>query len=143
MDSVRIKNTLLVVLIAATPIAYYAGGISGFGKGYSAALFSQSRDAGPTVFSLRRLRAGDSKAAIGMLELQLDGLLIQNSECRESFRSSFNLPVRMGIGATADVDKNAGAALAYRAEFPSLAQPPLKAAVDRALAQLSKHVHEK
>jgi hypothetical protein len=142
MKSFRVKNGLLVALIAVVPIAYYAGGISGFGKGYSAAMFSQSAEAGPTVFSLRRLRAGDAKATINFLELQLDGLLVQNDECRAPFHSVFNLPLLVGVGTSAEVDKNAGAALAYRTEFPSQAQPPLKAAIDRSLAHLAKHVHD-
>jgi hypothetical protein len=142
MNSVRLKNALLVVLLGAIPIAYYAGGASGFGKGYSAALFSQSGSAGPTVFILRKLRTGDTKAAIDMLESELDSLVILNSVGRESFRSSFNLPRLAGVGSTAVIDKGASSALAYRTEFPSSAQPPVKAAIDDALAQLAKHVHE-
>jgi hypothetical protein len=143
MNSARLKNAFLVVLAVAIPIAYYAGGTSGFGKGYGAALFSQSADAGRTVFMLRKLRSGDSGAAIGMMESELDSLVILNDKSRESFRSSFNLPRLMKVGSTATIDKLASPAVAYRAEFPSSAPPSLKASIDGALAQLAKHSNER
>ena len=142
LNSGRLKNVLLALLLGALPIAYYAGGVAGFSAGYSAALFSQSISAGSTVFLLRHLRASDTKVAIDVLERQLDGLLVQNSVGRESFRSSFNLPRLVGVGSTSSIDKGASSALAYRAEFPSTARPPLKATIDDALAKLATRVHE-
>ena len=143
MKSEGLKNAVLVVLVAAIPVAYYSGGVSGFSKGYSAALFEQSGGAGPTVFVLRKLRGGDAKTAIEILELQLDSLVVQNKTGRESFRSCFNLPRLAGVGSMATIDKGASSVVAYRAQFPSPAQPPLKAVVDSALTDLARHAREK
>lgn len=142
MNRAKLKNALLVVLIAGVPIAYFVGGTSGFVKGYAAATFSRSADAQVTVFMLRKLRTGDIKTAIGILESQLDILIIDNRVCREGYRSVFNLTRVMGVGSTATVDKLASSAVAYRASFPSVAPAPAKAAIDSALADLAKLSHE-
>ncbi len=142
MNRVSLRNAVMFVLLAAIPIAYYAGGVSGFGKGYSAALFESSADAAHTVFILRKLRGGDAKAPIRSLESQLDGLIILNRVTRQSYSSLFNLPRLVGVGSPGTIDKLASSAVAYRAEVPSTAPPELKTAIDGALAELATRVHE-
>ncbi len=139
---VGVRNAVMFVLLTAIPTAYYAGGVSGFGKGYSAALFSRSADAAQTVSILRKLRGGDATAPIGPLELQLDSLIILNRVTRQSYSSLFNLPRLVGVGSPDTIDKLASSAVAYRAEFPSTAPPELKTSIDGALAELATPIHE-
>ncbi len=138
MNASRRRIVPFVVLIVAIPVAYYAGGVDGFGKGYGAAVYSRSGEALITVGILQRLRGGDTKAATDMLEIQLDSLLVDNSVGREAYRSVFNLPRLVGVGSEALVDQNAAPAVAYRAQFPSSSSS--KAAVDGAIAQLARRL---
>ncbi len=142
MNRVKLRNALTVMLFATIPMAYYAGGVVGFGKGYAAALYSQSADAIRTVSILRKLRTDDTKTPIAMLESQLDELIILNRVGRQAYDSLFNLPRLIGVGSTGLVDKVASSAVPYRAEFPSTAPSPLKASVDDALTELATRVQE-
>jgi hypothetical protein len=135
------RGKLLAVLLAAAiagSVAFFAGGVVGFGRGYNAALFAESSGAASTVLMLRKLHEGDSKPALDMLELQLDSQIIQNNVGRKGFESVFNLPRLAGVGDTQAVDRSARAALKYRAEFPSLVSAPAKAEIDAALADLAR-----
>ena len=134
----KLRKVLLIGLVVAVPLAFYAGGVTGFGEGYNAALFSESAGAASTVLMLRNLRQGDVKPAIDSLELQLDSLIAQNSIGRKGFQSLFNVPRLAGVGDARVVDRGASAALKYRAEFPSLMPPSAKAEVDAALAELAR-----
>ena len=136
------RKMLLVVLALAVPVAFYAGGITGFGKGYDAALFAESAGAASTVLMLRKLREGEVKPALDTLELQLDSEIVQNQVGRKGYQSLFNLPGLVGVGDTRAVDRGASAALKYRETFPSPLSPPAKAEVDAALAQLARYAAE-
>jgi hypothetical protein len=131
----------LTILLAATlagSVAFFAGGVVGFGRGYNAALFAESSGAASTVLMLRKLHEGDSKPALNLLELQLDSQIVDNSVGRKGFESIFNLPRLVGFGDTQAVDRSARTALKYRAEVPSPVPPPAKAEIDAALADLAR-----
>jgi hypothetical protein len=140
MNVSRRRIVPFVVLTVAIPVAYYAGGVHGFGKGYGAAIYSRSGEARTTVGILQRLRSGDTKAATDMLEIQLDSLLVDSSVGWEAYRSVFNLPRLVGVGSEALVDQNAAPAVAYRAQFPPSPSSSSKAVVDGAIAQLAKRL---
>ena len=131
-------TAVLLTLAVAVPIAFYAGGVTGFGRGFDAALFSESGGAATTVLMLRKLRGGDTKPAVDMLELQLDSQIVQNDVGRKGFESVFNLPRLVGVGDTGTIDRGARAALKYRAEFPSVMPGAARVEVDAALAKLAK-----
>lgn len=130
----------LLALAVALSVAFYSGGVAGFDKGWLAARYSQSVDAQITVHILRKLRSSDATAATAIVEGQLDQLVVQNSLGRGPYCSLFNLINLVGIGSAADIDKAASAAIAYRREFPSPAQEPLRRAVSEALTQLEHRV---
>ena len=134
------KGRLPAVLLtaAAGAVAFFAGGVVGFGRGYNAALCAESSGAASTVVMLRKLHEGDAKPALEMLELQLDSQIVQNHVGRKGFESVFNLSHLAGAGDTRSVDRSARAALKYCAEFPSLLAPSAKAEIDAALANLAK-----
>ena len=132
----------MVVLLAAIPIAYYVGGVSGFGKGYDCALFERSANARQTIVVLRKLRAGETKAPIEWLESELDNMIILNHSGREGDRSLFNAVRLIGVESPGLIDKLASSAVTYRAEFPSTAPPALKTYIDGALAELATRVRE-
>jgi len=136
------RGRLVTILLTATvmaPLAFYAGGVAGFGNGFNAALFMEgSSTASLTVFELRKLREGDVKPVVDMLELQLDSLIVQHRFGRSGYESLFNLPRLAGVGNMPGPDKGARGVLKYRTEFPSAMPPPGKAELDAALADLAR-----
>jgi hypothetical protein len=133
------KSVLVAIGGAAICVAYCAGGVHGFGQGYAAALFSRSGEITADVTILRRLNSGDLKPAQRLLEVRLDGLIVANHVGRPGFRSVFNLPRLLGVASEAVIDRNAAAAIGYRAEVPS---PPysVKPPVGEALESLARNV---
>ncbi len=125
-------------------LAYFTGGVDGFGKGFAAAGYMNSGEATGTVLMLRWLRRGSPSSAIGLLEQQLDDSILANDgPGRGAYGSVFNLPRLMGIGPEELVDDAVAPALTYRSQYPSQMGPSGAALVEQALAHLAERTRGK
>lgn len=144
MLSPKTKNVLLVILIVALPLAYFAGGVHGFGKGHAASQYLESGDTKWTVYMLRQLRKGDTNSTIGILETRLDSLILQYDRNQNAYQSIFNLPKFAFPDFTATMDNLVSPAIDYRREFPS--QCPVqevKVLIDESLSRLDSRKRDK
>ena len=130
---------MFIALVASIPIAFFVGGVTGFTRGFNAALYGRSADAAITVYMLRHLRAGDRDTAIEMLEMRLDELIVDNEVAAKYASSIFDLPALIGVRCDGCVDKLAAPAIQYRRDYPH--SGPTAQLVRRALADLERRLH--
>jgi hypothetical protein len=110
------KRTWALIGVVAL-IAFAAGLSTGFDEGYLSAVHSSSADAAVTAMELKLLKSGDLRQAQGLLEQNLDGLLISNNIGRHAHWFS---PVLLSIfpDGPDNIDRLFGQGATYRLQNP-------------------------
>lgn len=120
-----ITRTLAVKVVACALVvllAFFAGGVWGFAKGFVAGMYEHT-DGFRDLMVLRHLREGKIDPAVELLESHLDGcILVYYGTCEDAYRSRLDLLVRHAkLGAWGDHARASFMADAakYRERHPS------------------------